>query len=298
LIELKPFETSLFSILLHTACFVFIVRIVNQAAKILQDALSERKTLNPSYSLRAFARDLGLAHSQLSLVMNGQRGFRPEAATAVAQKLGLDSKAQESFLTSLKAQFSKSRTEKQLAIKKMEHLEAAGQVRSLEVDLFQMVSSWHHFGLIELVKIGGRRKNFNQKNFISWAAEKLELSELEAALSLERLERLELIEKTATGLRARQDGVLAEYATPTEAIKKFHQQMLQKASAALVFQGPSERYGVSHTLPVSRKSLPRAKKMIQDFRITFANELSDPEGGEEIYGLSLQYFRLTKETKK
>lgn len=266
---------------------------MNQAAKILQEALSERKGLNPSYSLRAFARDLGLAHSQLSLVMNGQRGLRHQAASDVAQKLGLDSKSQEAFLTSLKAQFSKSRTEKRLAITKMEHLEAAGQVRSLEVDLFQMVSSWHHFGLIELVKIGGRRKNF-----VLWAAEKLELSELEVGLSLERLERLELIEKTATGLRARQDGVLAEYATPTEAIKKFHQQMLQKASAALVFQGPTERYGVSHALPVNRKSLPKAKKMIQDFRVTFANELSDPEGGEEVYGLSLQYFRLTKETKK
>ena len=50
-------------------------------------------------------------------------------------------------------------------------------------------------------------------------------------------------------------------------------------------------------MPVRVKSLERAKKLLQKFRTDFAKEISDHEGGEEIYSLSLQFFRLTQQDK-
>lgn len=118
-----------------------------------------------------------------------------------------------------------------------------------------------------------------------------------ARLALGRLERLELITRTGSTWQVNQDSVISEQAVPGDAVKKFHRQILEKAAAALAFQSSDERYGISHMMPVRVKSVDRAKKLIQKFRLDFAKEISDQEGGEEIYGLSLQFFRLTQTEK-
>lgn len=47
---------------------------------LLKEKLSKRLSLNPKYSLRAFARDLSISSGQLSLVLNGKKGISPERA--------------------------------------------------------------------------------------------------------------------------------------------------------------------------------------------------------------------------
>lgn len=267
---------------------------MKEARDILREALSERSARNPSYSLRAFARDLGVSPQQLSNVINGRRGMGSELAERVAESLDLDAREKTQFTESLRARFSRSRSERAVALARIQGLQSQGRVKSLELDLFKAVSGWHHFALIELVKLSLHKK----KRGTAWFAQKLGISEAETDRALGRLERLELISKTKTGWIANQDIVVADRGVPTESIRNFHRQLLEAASQALVFQTQEERYGSSSTLPVRVRSLERARKLIQEFRLKFDQEISDPEGGEEVYGLSLQFFRLTRPTTR
>lgn len=262
---------------------------MKDASQILNEILSERKASNPSYSLRAFARDLGLSAPQLSNVMNGHRGLSPEAAETISSILSLDVRQKEIFTTSLKAKFSTRKAERVVAKAKLEDLNHESETKYLDLDLFKVISNWHHFALVELIKIAR-----NQKNQIQWFTTKLEIPENEVRLALGRLERLQLIEKTTKGYRVSQETVIADQGLPTDAVRKFHRQLLEKSVQALAFQGPEARYGYSGIMPIKVKSVARAKKIIQKFRFDFAKEISDHEGGEEIYGLCLQFFRLTK----
>ena len=70
--------------------------------------------------------------------------------------------------------------------------------------------------------------------------------------------------------------------------------MLEKSIRAVALQTAKDRYGYSGALPVRIKSVERAKKLIQKFKDEFAAELSDQENGEEIYGFSFQFFRLSE----
>ena len=253
---------------------------MKDASQILTEILSERKASNPSYSLRAFARDLGVSAPQLSNVMNGHRGLSPEVAKAISDMLSLDPRQKEIFTSSLKAKFSPSKAERVVAKTKLEDLTTDVETKYL--------------ALIELIKISKKKTNPE-----SWFAEKLGIPEIEVSLSLGRLERLELIQKISKGYQVNQDTVFAEKGAPTEAVKHFHRQLLEKSIQAMAFQGPQERYGYSAAMPIKVKSVDRAKNMIQKFRSDFAKEISDHEGGEEIYGLCLQFFRLTqKNTEK
>ena len=265
---------------------------MKDAGQILNELLSERKASNPSYSLRAFARDIGLSAPQLSNVMSGKRGLSEGMASRVLAKLALDPREQSWFKTSLKAKFSKSGKDRSEAQNTVAALSAEVETKYLDLDLFRAVSNWYHFALIELIKI-----STGKNNSVSHFSERLGISETEINLALGRLMRLELISHPKKGYVASQDTVIADQGIPSEAVKNFHRQIIEKSIQAMALQTASERYGYSATLPVKVNSVERAKKLIKKFRSDFAKEISDHEGGEEIYGLSLQFFKLTQ-TKK
>src|SRR5262245_45771235 len=74
----------------------------------LRAVLAERRGTNRSYSLRAFARDLGVNASQLSNVLKGRKGLSLPAATKVARRLGLDERASQYLQIMVLAQQSRT----------------------------------------------------------------------------------------------------------------------------------------------------------------------------------------------
>lgn len=245
--------------------------------------------LNPAYSLRAFARDLGVSPQQLSNVMSGRRGLGPELAKQVATRLGLADERCEIFLESLQARFSRSRIQRMVSEARLQSMRPKAETRDLELDYFRTISNWYHFALIELVKL---RRSGPQT--ASWFSKRLGISENEVDTALMRLERLGLISRYGTGWRTNQDVVTFDHARINEAVKKFHQQVLEKAIGAMSTQTSEQRYGSSSTIPIRVGSLPLARELIQKFRDEFNKAVTAPDDGEEVYGLSLQFFRLTE----
>jgi uncharacterized protein (TIGR02147 family) len=260
--------------------------------QFLAETLSERMAHKPGYSLRAFARDLAVSPQQLSNILNGRRSISNRLACQVSEKLSLGTREKEIFCESARATFSKHQSVREAAETKLSFLEAnTSRTKSLELDLFKAVSTWYHFTLVELVKMSKNRKKPGDTN---WFAKKLGISENEVKLALLRLERLELISKTKQGWSVNQDVITADQGIPTEAVRSFHHQILEKATQALTFQTQNERYGSSTTLPIKVKNLARARILIQEFRERFNQELAEQDDADEVYGLSMQFFRITE----
>jgi uncharacterized protein (TIGR02147 family) len=211
---------------------------INDPRHLIKETLSERISLNPSYSLRAFARDLKISPQQLSNFLNGKRGISEKVAAHIAQRLGLSEEETARFCQTISAQFSRSKTKKAIATAHLKQFELnEGLTKNLELDFFKTISQWHHLGLMELIKIS---KNKSSTKLFS---KRLGIPETEILMSLQRLERLELITKTAQGWKLNQDTVIADKGIPSEAIRHFHQQLLEKSILALRFQTQDERYG-------------------------------------------------------
>jgi uncharacterized protein (TIGR02147 family) len=225
---------------------------------------------------------------QLSNVINGKRGLGPALAEKVAHRLSLPSHQKELFLESLKAKFSKSKIQRVVSQSKLHSLQNDGRSKSLELDLFKTISNWYHFTLLELIKITPIKNHS-----VSFFAKRLGIPSSEINLAFERLNRLELITKNKRGWEVNQDVVIADKGIPAESIRNFHRQVLEKAILALSFQNSEERYGSSSTIPIKIKDLPKAIKMIQNFRLELDRTLSDPKEGDEVFALSLQFFKLT-----
>ena len=57
--------------------------------QILATELARRRTRSPRYSLRAFARDLGVDHATLSQILRRRRNLTPQMVRLLGRRLGL-----------------------------------------------------------------------------------------------------------------------------------------------------------------------------------------------------------------
>jgi hypothetical protein len=79
---------------------------------------------------------------------------------------------------------------------------------------------------------------------------------------------------------------------PSEAGRKFHSQMLEKAADALHSQSISERYISSALIPFDSSDLPQASQVLQNFRKSFSGNFDRTKKKEAVYCLGVQLFRV------
>lgn len=256
----------------------------------LTQELERRCRRNPIYSQRAFAKDLGLSSAGLSHVMNGRYGLSKASATKIARKLSLDPIQKEYFCTLVEAAHSRNKKQREAAAKKL--LDFKASYKYLSLDSFKIIADWYHLAILELANT----KSFDPAPGI--IAKRLKISLSDVTTALERLERLGMIIwkdgkiQTTGYFHTNPEGV------PSEAVRKFHSQMLSNAQESLQSTPVQEREFASLTLSFDPHDLPEAKKMIQEFQDQFENKFSHAKNKTEVYGLNVQFFGLSQKQSK
>ncbi len=74
----------------------------------LKETLERKQKINPRFSLRALAQQLGLGPAKLSEILNYKKGLSAASALQVAVKLGLQGEQKELFLLSVQKNHSRS----------------------------------------------------------------------------------------------------------------------------------------------------------------------------------------------
>jgi uncharacterized protein (TIGR02147 family) len=266
----------------------------NSYRSFLRSALSERMTQNSKFSLRAFARQLDLSPAILSQVLSGKRNFSQQTSFKVSHRLNLNSEQSDYFCLLIQYETEKMpelRANLQERINKIKfrYTNKASLPVDLELEQFKLISDWYHIPIVEMTEL---------KNFEFCAvnvARKLGISKLDAQVAIERLERLELIEKVEENCyqKTRSDYVF-QSKNINFALNKFHRQMLNKAVDSLVGQKRSERQIVSNTFSIDPKLLPQACDLIEKFRSELVQLFNGSVENTETYHMGLQLFRLTE----
>jgi uncharacterized protein (TIGR02147 family) len=254
----------------------------------LRHELVSRCDANPRYSLRAFARDLGLDPARLSDILNEKKGLSREVAQSIAKTMGLNPAESELFCLSVESLHSRSSTAKQSAKTKLRNL-TRGQIdgATLSLDAFKAISDWYHLAVLQLLKLP------KSKDDPSWIARSLGLKSVQVEAALDRMQRLGMIKRLKGKLTPCSDWVFTPDGVPSDALKKFHEQILKKAMSAIYTQSVHERNNLTVTMPVASRDIESAKLKIRDFLESFSAELSSSPDCDTVYCFSTQYFNLT-----
>lgn len=259
----------------------------------LKNILAERVRNNPSYSLRAMAKQLGFSGSQLSEAMNGKANFSGASLQKIAQKLKLSDEETEYFLLLGDLETQKDPEIRESILRRLRRVSPDKRlVHDLSVDHFKQMAEWYHSAILELVYLKGFE--FTPENI----AKRLAISKIEADLAIDRLFRLELLSKDENGKVSRHAPDLqVQSPEKNAAMRRFYRQMMEKASQALDDQTPSERWSGYETIPVAPKAMPELRAACDEFLEKMIRIARRHPDKKNVYHLSLHFFNLTTERK-
>lgn len=256
--------------------------------KYLNSIFERRYQKNSSYSLRAFARDMGIPSANLSRALNGSRGFSKKTLEQVSKKLELN-KEESSLLELLcEKQFSKSTKSKQDAALKLK--QALLYQYQIANDKVSLISDWYHMAILAMMD-----SNHFQSDY-TWIASQLGVHAKVAEQAVERLISVGAIRKEQDQLVSTGNLFVDPKGIPSTAVKDFHHQIIKKADEAIELQNLEDRDIASMVLCFDKAKMKAAKEKIRKFREEFDAEFAPTKTDTEqaVYGLGIQFFQITK----
>jgi uncharacterized protein (TIGR02147 family) len=245
---------------------------VNPVEQLRQE-FYQRHAKNPGYSLRAFARDLGVSPGQLSRLLAGSRRLTPVQRLKIAQALGW----------------------KIAAIQKNTTVRKTKLGRELSLDAFEWISDWRCYAVLMYLQTprAGRLGGTEPKAI----AAGLSLSIHQVREVLEKLDRIGLIRRSESGRWVEAIGphrVTTKRSLP--AVRLHHEQMMQRAIRAL--KDPSQgaflrRMITGQTVSLSTSSFQKICKKVSELqRLIVQLSVADQKSGtnEEVYQINVQVF--------
>lgn len=258
--------------------------------EFLHCELRERAQKNPRYSLRAFARDLGLSPSRLSELMRKQGNLSEVSAQAILRALSAEPSKAQHFALLYQSQLAKSELERAQAERQLQELAHFQKARALLLEEFAQMSEWYNLALWNYLLLPGRHLATElYRQFPD-----VEPRQIEQSLLL--LRRLDLIEGDGErGYYAKQEMLTAFYQMGSFAVRNYHRSMLEKAQGCLHGQATEERFFLSSIFLIDQSQLPelqlRLQKVLKDLSLDLKKQQQD-RPPNAVYAIGMQAFRL------
>ncbi len=245
---------------------------------LLQEELIARCRKNSSYSLRAYAKSLGVSHSALAEMLSGKRVISKKSMEKFGVTLGL---GMHEIIDYQNSPQSREDEKKQIQ----------ASYQQLTLDQFAIISDWYHYAILELIKI----KNFphSPSNF----SKALGITRSEANIAVERLIRIGILETNAEGkLHEVSAGFTTNISGNLTSLgsKKLQKQILEQSIEALMTLPTEVRNHTSMTMAINPKHMPEAIEMIRKFRRELTDFLEAQGESSEVYQMSISLFPITQ----
>ncbi|RYZ73211.1 MAG: TIGR02147 family protein, partial [Proteobacteria bacterium] len=240
--------------------------------------LTDRQRNNPAYSLRAFARFLGIQAPTLASVINGKRVLPQHYCDLFAKKLLLSPKEKTQFLKSVQNQ----RPQKGAAETEYESIHLLNENAA-----FKVIAEWEHYAILSLIDT----RDFESST--EHIASRLGVTNQRASICLQNLEAAGLIKVSANGEICKMHAdVKTTEDTASVALQISHKESLELGLKKLESISVADRDYSSSTFAMPLSRMPDAKKLIRKFRREFT-KLFDDHNGEDVFQINIQLYPLT-----
>jgi uncharacterized protein (TIGR02147 family) len=249
----------------------------NKFRDFLQETFDSRVRKNSKYSLRAFARDLGLNDSTLSQLLNERRKITTRHVERVIAALKLPSSALRKF---------KSKNELNSDYGKI-------QFRQLSLDSFSTMADWFHDGILELSKMADFKAD---EKYIS---RRLDINIIQARLAVQRLKRLGLVsvdESEKWTLVCENSLVnFDDTSKSNQALKEYQKQLLDLSRKSVDETPVEKRNHTSFVVALDTNLVDEIHWRVREFQKQLVEYIeSKSSTRNEVYAIQFTSFPLTK----
>ena len=244
-------------------------------SELINQEFQQRKQNNPCYSLRAFARDLGLHSGTLSSILQDRRKIPIHLVDNLSEKLTSLSSHREILKTELqRAKKAKVKTFK---------FDKIVDERNAE----NIVIDGVYFTLLSL---------FNCSNFrsdIAWIASRLDVTQNKVKEVLGDLVKASLVSVVDGQYKMNKHAHATRDDVSSEVLKRAHEAILSVAANKLRTVEVSKRDFTSIKFPCDPSKMAEAKKEVRKFQRKMMR-LTKSDKSTEVYEMAILLFPRTK----
>lgn len=246
-----------------------------------------------SNNLLSWANRLGYkSPSSLSMVLKGQRFPSFDMINALSKDLDLNYREREYFelLIQLEKAKNKGRDTSKI-LEKIKNIPIPSDTFTMSLKEFSSISEWYYFVIKQLIDTPDFR------NDDIWIYKKLrkkvQINQIRQAIN-DMLDMKIISRDENDKLTVVRQGLITTNDVPSQAIKKHHFGMINRAIEAIEEQNVNRRQISSMTLKINKSTMTEAKQSIFNFLKDFNEKYSSHESSD-LYQLNLQFFSHTKE---
>ncbi|MBL7688021.1 MAG: TIGR02147 family protein [Bdellovibrionaceae bacterium] len=266
-------------------------------SKFLKRFFDGKLKKNPRYSLRAFARDLGVSPSYLTHLLRGSRKLSLEKAEVIADRLGLRGEGRGRFIRHAAAESGVRLGARKVLDPLLSEsigrrdISPLSDFQSLTVEEFQSICDWQSLAVLEWMGCSETEKD------IASIGRAFSMSQTEVIDTLSRLKELKLLVETPRGWTKRSMKLAIPTINSRRPIRQFHRSVVGHALAVmeteLADSDFQRRIVLSSTVAVNPDSIEVAKSRIGQFVGELTQSLSAGPCSE-VYMVSIQLVPLSK----
>lgn len=249
--------------------------------QFLLEEFENIKKRRPSYSIRAFARDVGVDSSRLTAILNGKYGLSKAGALSIGERLSFDSDKLRFFADLAESRYGRSKVAREKAAERIEKIRFNLNTRKFKTDSPDILKHWYYAAIHQLVTIEGRSLDFKR------IASKLNISISEAKSAVDFLLVHELITRTADGYGVTDHHVQYDSPSPSQTIRNYHHQILDKTSEAIESVNLKDRKNLSSIFSIKRSKIPEAREWLAKTHREFVEKFGTSQGADRVYALGL-----------
>lgn len=255
----------------------------------LRKFYEERKSQDAFFSYRFLADKVGMDHSLLIKVLQGERHLADSSLDRWSSYLKLDKRDDDYFRTLVKFNKTRSGRERTQAL---DHLLTLQGTRSqaLVADQREYFSTWQPMALRGLLGLDGRLTDAE-------AGARLDppLNPDDAKEALALLQRLNLVRQEEEGRWVLTDDfVEAGPQIDPQVIRGHQKQMMRMAADAIDRVPPPHRQVSSATITLSISDLPEVRDRIRALRDSLLRLASESRSADQVFHFQAVLFPLTK----
>ena len=264
--------------------------------RYLDDWFRARKSLNPRYSHRAFARKAGQSSPSLLLaVIQGKRNLTAATLEGFQRALGLRGEEGRFFEALVEFEQADGPDARNRAMERIRATRRFREARQVEGDAFAYLSTWYLPVLRELAATTG----FTEDPEVLARAVQPAITPAAAREALKTLQALGLLRRDKDGrLRPSDASVVTPHEVQGLAVHNYHRGMMERALDSLGCP-PEERHLCGVTVSIPEAMVPQIKRELDAFQERLLELCDSSEvARERVYQVNLQFFPLTRKESR
>lgn len=252
----------------------------------------ESRARNPRWTFGVWAKMLGLkGTASITRILKGERDPGEKLTQALIQYFGFDGDAAEYFKDLIR--LHKASQDPRLGVALLEKMGKQypnSALRVLDDRSFEVISNWYTLVIREMVRL--RDFEEDAESIAHQIIFPITSKEVNSAIA--NLLELGLLSRSESGrLKITEGRIHTPDDLANEAIKRFHERMLENAKMALRLVPVNNREISAVTLSLPSHALPKAKELIREFQDKFS-KLFEQEQGDTVFQFQIQLFPLTR----